>query len=950
MKSFSEELASKLIAEHGSNISKLCVVLPSVIAGKYFEDALSRELKSPVWLPEIYSIKGFIEKYSPYKIVTGLTPVFELFGIYRQFGEDESFEKFYPWGEMLLRDFDEIDKNLVDPKRLFTILREHKQIEGEFEFKVSDMEEFYMFWNSFSGKNPDELQRSFINTWEIIGKVYHGFGKALTGKGLCYEGMAYRRVYEMINSKELALEYEKIVFAGFNMLSKSEEGIFKELSKAGKSDIYWDTDEYYLDNSVQEAGKFLRKNFEHLGISRSNMNFGGKRLAEDEKNINVIGSPLQVSQAKVLGNELSKMTEEELNRTAVVIPEESLLLPVMYSIPGSVKTFNITMSFPFKNTPLYGLFRLLRSLSKHKKGAGASSAFYHKNVIEILMHPYIKLSSPHENMELTESIKKRNSIYVSGRRIYEAYHKVPPVISEIFRDGESGRDSTGYLVRVIKYLEEEFLKHPFKYNLELEYLYKVYKELNKLGDIIKNYSAETSLGAESFWNLVLEVLNSVKIPFEGEPLKGLQVMGMLETRLLDFDNVFILSVNEGVLPRGDSQSSFIPYHLRKAFGLPCFEDEDANTAYNFYRLLQRAKNVTLIYNTEPGELSGGEKSRFIMQAENELAVKNQKIRLSQKVLQADIDVPKRKEIIVEKTPELIEILKNEKRYSATILNRYIHCSLQFYLAKAAKLREEESVEEYFTGGGFGSLLHQVIDIIYRPYAGKSITASELDMLKSELKGRYDDLWVQACEELTEFTEFKSGLQGKNILFKSIIRKLVENILAHDKKEAPFKVLKLETNLTREIEIMAEGKPVKVNLFGRIDRIEEKDGITRIIDYKTGRINERNKKPDTSDEEHIEKIFSDSDHKENFQQLFYAGLYMHETGTKEVLIGLYHLQKPSKGIFWFEKEPVSAEKKELFENYLKSLLGKIFDSTTPFTQVEDVEKCKWCPYKSICYRD
>lgn len=950
MKSFLENLAKELSTKFGKDISGLCIVFPSVIAGKFFEDALSREINEPVWRPDIFSIKGFIEKHSPYSVVSDLTPVFELFEVYKQLGDAESFERFYPWGEMLLRDFDEIDKNLVDTKRLFSILKEHKEIEEEFEFKVSDIEEFHNFWSSFSEKNLSDLQKSFINTWEIIGKVYHNFIEALKRKGLCYEGMAYRRIYEMISSNELVLEYENIVFAGFNMLSKSEEGIIKELQKNGKTSIYWDYDKYYYDDNIQEAGRFLRKNIAELGDSGSEKNFISSGLIEDEKNITVIGSPLQVSQAKVLGNELAKMSQAELDKTAVVIPEESLLLPVLYSLPASIKTFNITMSFPFKNTPLYGLLLLLRSLSKHKKGSGASEAFYHKNVIEILMHPYIKMTAPEENTELAESIKKRNNIYVSRKRISEAFKNIPPVIAAIFSEVSSGRDSAEYLINIIKLIEADFLKDEKDHPLEIEYLYKAYKELNKLSGIISNYSAEAVLGADSFWNLVVEVLNSVKIPFAGEPLKGLQVMGMLETRLLDFENVFILSVNEGVLPKGDAQSSFIPYHLRKAFRLPCFEDEDANTAYNFYRLLQRAKNVTLIYNTEAGELSGGEKSRLIMQLESELAVKNKKIRLTQKVLQADIAIPKRKEITVDKTPELIKLLKQEDRFSATVLNRYIHCPLQFYFAKAAKLKEEESVEEYFTGGGFGTLLHQIMDIIYRPYVNETLGAAEIKKLKDELSGRYDKLWVEACGEIREYEAFKSDLQGKNLLYKSIIRKLAQNILIEDLRQAPFKIVKLETDLAREIEITPDGKPVKVKLFGRIDRIEEKDGITRIVDYKTGRINEKKKKPDSPDEEHIMKIFSDSAYKENFQQLFYAGIYMNDTGVKDVLIGLYYLQKPSKGIFWFENEPVSIEKGELFDKYLKELLIKIFDSTTPFTQVEDVEKCKYCPYKSICYRD
>jgi hypothetical protein len=948
MKPFLHKLSGELLEKFDGRISRICVVFPSRRAGLFFKKFLSLDIPRPLWLPEILSIEDFVTKYSPYHIADKLTLVFELFEVYKQHGEDESFERFYPWGEMLLNDFDDIDKNLADVDYLFRILKEHKEVEADFEPKVGDIEEFHRFWESFSRKDITGMQREFINTWEIIGKVYHSYNKALLNRNIGYEGMAYRRLYEMIRTGELSLAFEQIIFAGFNFLNKCEEGIIKELIKQGKAAAYWDSDKYYLDDVHQEAGHFLRKNFAELSSKAQSISWIEDHLSVSPKNIKVIGAPLQITQVKVLGNELKKMSKEELNRTAVVLPDESLLVPLLYSLPEDIESVNVTMGFPFKNSSLYGLIQLLRSLQRNKKGSGTSAAFYHKDVIGILMHPYVQITSPVENTGFTESIKKKNSIYVSSKRIADAYKKAPELISVIFNSADTIEDSLTYIFRIIQLISVELDKGVPGSGFEMEFLYKCYSELNHLSDVIAGYNAEVE--TDTFWKLLVEILNSIRIPFTGEPLKGLQIMGLLETRLLDFDNVFILSLNEGILPRGSTQSSFIPYHLRKAFRLPCYEEEDANTAYNFYRLLQRSTNICLIYNTEAGELSSGEKSRFIMQIENELASVNNKINLDISILQADIVIPKRKEIVIEKSNDINDLLKSEERFSASTLTSYLHCPLQFYFQKIAKLKEEENVEEYFTGGGFGTILHQIMDILYRDQTGLSVDETVISSLKKRLNADYGGLWLQACEELPEYEEFKTGLAGKNLLFKSIIRKLVENILDNDIKESPFTIIKLETSLEKEIEIEPDGKPIKVKLFGRLDRVEEKNGIVRIIDYKTGMIKKAGQFSKETDEDHIRRIFEDSAYKENFQQLFYASLYMDTEGAEKLVIGIYPLREPSSGIYWFENEPISKEKKALFERELNVMLNKIFDSTTPFKQTEDLEKCKNCPYKSICYRD
>lgn len=943
---FLKKLAEELLEIYQKDIYGICVVFPSRRAGIFFKKYLAELLDKPIWSPAILGIQDFIAKLSPYQISDRLTLIFELYEIYNECGENESFDKFYPWGAMLLNDFDEIDKNLAESDYLFRILREHKQLEGEFEFKVSDIDEFNKFWDSFSNMKLSTMQNEFIKTWEIIGKVYHSFRKSLLKKNMAYDGMAYRRIYELIRTNEINFEWNKIIFAGFNLLTKAEEGIIRELSKQNKAETYWDADEYYLTSELQEAGHFLRENFKSLRVE--NPKWIINELRKDRKKIKIIGTPLQISQAKVLGNELKSLKSSELDKTAVVLPDENLMIPVLHSIPETVDSLNITMGFPLKNSSIYTLMQLLKSLQKNKKGTAESPVFYHKDVIQILLHPFIKFLSVPEIYRLVNDIKKRNIVYVSRNKIFDSFETAPELISEIFSTQDTIETSLRYIYKIIELISRQFEPNKTASKFESEYLFTLYTELNHLNDILSKYTPQIDI--DTFWRLLVEVSSAIKIPFTGEPLKGLQVMGLLETRSLDFENVYILSMNEDVMPRGNSQSSFIPYNLRKAFNLPTYEDDDSTYAYNFYRLIQRAKNICLIYNTEPGEILAGEKSRFIMQVENELARENPNINLERLILQSDADIPKRREITVQKSKDIIESLEKEEYLSVTRLGTYINCPLQFYLRTAAKLKEEETVDEFFSGAGFGTVLHKIMDLLYSNFKEKNVDEKIILSLKRKLKDNYDNLWEEACRSIAELEEFKGELQGKNLLYKNVIKKLIDKILDNDIKEVPFKIISLENMVTKELEIKLNGKSQKVKLLGRLDRIEEKDGVLRIIDYKTGIVKKPKHLSKTSNEEHIDRIFENTDLKEHFQQLFYAYLYLDTNEVKDLIIGVYPLRDLSSGIYWFEDEPVINDKIILFENKLKELLGKIFDSTTPFTQTDDIERCRYCAYKSICYRD
>ncbi len=769
---FLEKLADEIISRYKENLQNLCFVFPSRRAGIFFKKALSERLSKPTWAPEIFSIEDFIRELSPYTIPDKLVLIFELFEVYKSHGEEESFDKFYPWGEMMLMDFDEIDKNLIAGSEIFKIIRELKEVETEFSLSPEDLEQFSRFWQTFSNEELTNLQNEFIKTWEILGRVYNDFRKRLAEKNYAYDGMSYRKLFEEIKTGSIKIPWSKVIFAGFNLLTKSEEGIIKELLKQNTAETYWDADEYYVNNRKQEAGEFLRRNFKNLSVNKPK--WSENKLISSKKSIKVKGAPLQAGQAKALGSILKNaLLSEKINpeHTAIVLPDESMLIPVLNSLPDEIASLNVTMGFPMKDATLYNLIELLKNLQHGKKSGKSSTVFYHKDVIQILLHPYIKFTDAAFVYDTVNDIKRNNIIYVSAERILGGDGKHPYVFHLLFRKADTINEILQYLFDILDHISQRIEISGSAYaKFELEFFYMLYEKLNLLKDTIALYSGE--MGADTFWRLLTEMLRTIHIPLTGEPLGGLQVMGLLETRGLDFENVFILSMNEGIIPKGTVMNSFIPYNIRKSFKLPTYEDEDALPAYYFYRLLQRAENIHLFYNTEVNKIYGGEISRLILQTENELIKSNPEINYSHTVVSTEIGKPFRKEITVNKTPEIIEKLKGAS-FSPSDLNSYINCKLQFYLRKIARLREEETVEEFFSPATFGNILHNVVEIIYKQYEGAEITREIIESIRKNLNNNFDDILIEAFGKIDSLKELDTELQGKNLLLKNIIKKAGE---------------------------------------------------------------------------------------------------------------------------------------------------------------------------------
>jgi len=952
MKSFLDKLTDEIVNKYSGDTGNLCVVFPSRRAGIFFRKYLSQKINKPIWSPAVYSIEDFIRKLTPFIIPDNLILIFELFETYNKVGEVQSFDEFYPWGEMLLRDYDAVDKNLVPGDEIFRVIKEHREIEEHFQFAAEDLEDFRRFWQTFSNRELSEVQSEFIKTWEIIGKVYNEFRKSLLEKNYAYEGMAYRKIYEDVKTRNLEVPWSKVIFAGFNALTKSEEEIIKALMKQGKAETYWDADLYYVNDTTQEAGRFLRENFRKLELKSPGWieNILSGSGIDEKKSVKVIGAPLKAGQAKAFGEVLNSLlvsASVPLESVAVVLADENLLMPVLYSLPESAASVNVTMGFPMKNTPLYSLIESLRDLQKNCKTSSNSTVFYHKDAIGILMNPYVKFVDPAFIYEVVNDIKRNNLLYISSSRLLTHNHQSPELLKLIFNPITTLKYTFDYLFNIIDNISTKMeVSGGERTKFEMEYFYSLYEQLNHLKNIIEKYSGE--LTVETFWRLLTGILRSVRIPLTGEPLKGVQVMGLLETRTLDFENVFIISMNEGIIPKGIVHNSFIPYSIRKSFKLPTYEDEDAIPAYYFYRLLQRAKNIYLFYNTEVDKLSSGEKSRLLVQLENELVKTNKNTSYEHLILETVIGESVRKQISIDKDPEITNKLRASK-FTPSDLSNYINCTLQFYFKKIAGLEEEETVEEFFSPAVFGNIVHKLIQLLYDNYKGKTVTAEIIEDVKRRLDADYDELLNQAFSSIEGLKELDPGLQGKNLLFKGIIKKLLHKILDSDKQDSPFIIIDLEKRVSSAVEISTNGELITIQLGGRIDRVDEKNKVTRIIDYKTGSFDLKTigRK---SLAEYFELVFSEPKFRENFQGYFYASLYRKENQNQPLRIAIYSLRKSNEGLQFLNEEEISKVELETFDEKLGSLLLEIFDTGKSFSQTNDKDRCSFCPYKSICYRE
>ena len=606
MQSFLQLVAHDLYAKIGNDLSRTALIFPNKRANLFFNEYLAGESDQPIWSPAAMSISDLFQKLSVQKSGDPIRLVCELYKVFKEETQSqETLDDFYFWGELLISDFDDVDKNMVDADKLFSNLQDLKNLMDDYEFLDKEQEEaIQQFFQNFSIERRTELKEKFISLWDKLGTIYHHYRENLTELGIAYEGMLYRNVIEQLDTDQL--KYDKYIFVGFNVLNKVENEFFRKLKDAGKALFYWDYDIFYTQQiRKHEAGEFLKRN---LGEFPNELPESFFDIFKEPKKIRYISASTENAQArflpewiKMITDNHSQIAEEKEKENAVVLCNEALLLPVLHSIPQEVKNVNITMGFPLAQTPVYSFINAAMELQTNGYRSD-TGRFTYEAVSAILKHPYTRQISSHAG-PLERELTKTNRFYPLPSEL-----KQDDFLATLFTPRNGIKELCDYLIELIKDISTIYRKEG-EYNdifnqLYRESLFQSHTKINRLYSLIE--SGELSIRTDTLKRLITKVLTASNIPFHGEPAIGMQVMGVLETRNLDFRNLIILSLNEGQLPKSGGESSFIPYNLRKAFGMTTIEHKNAVYAYYFYRLIQRAENITLLYNTSSDGLNRGE--------------------------------------------------------------------------------------------------------------------------------------------------------------------------------------------------------------------------------------------------------------------------------------------------------------------------------------------------------
>ena len=959
MESFLKLVAADLYKHTEGNLAHTAVVFPNKRAGLFFNEYLAQESESPIWSPAYVSISELFRSLSPWEVGDPVKLVCELYKIFRRETQStETLDDFYFWGEMLISDFDDADKNKVDTDKLFSNLQDLRNIMDDYTFIDDEQEEaIRQFFQNFSIERRTALKERFISLWNVLGNIYKGFRESLASQNIAYEGMMYRHVIEHLNVDKLP--YEKYVFVGFNVLNKVEHTLFTQLKDAGKAVFYWDYDEFYMKENRQavthEAGEFIRRNLRDFPSPLSGELF--KNLSKP-KEVHYIASSTENAQARYLPQWIRNNLTTPEKETAVVLCNEALLQPVLHSLPAEVKHVNITMGFPLSQTPVYSF--LIALLELHTHGFNFKSGRYtFQSVVTLLKHPYTRQLTGQAEL-LEKELTRNNRFYplpgelgkdefltrlftpLSGNlnlciRLSETLQQV----AGIYQANTSGTEDTDAFNQLYR-----------------ESLFKAYTTINRFRTLIEE--DELTVQSETFRRLLVKVLSTTNIPFHGEPAIGMQVMGVLETRNLDFRHLVLLSVNEGQLPKSGGDSSFIPYNLRKAFGMTTIEHKIAVYAYYFYRLLQRAERITLMYNTSSDGLNRGEWSRFMLQFLIEWPHP-----ITRQFLEAGQSPQGTSPITVEKTPDvmrrmqsLFDVRTNPKaKFSPSALNYYLDCPLKFYYRYVAGLSAPDEVSAEIDSATFGSIFHYAAEHIYKDLTthGKVINKEALEtLLRNEVKLQdYVDTAFKKLFFNVPQNE-KPEYNGVQLINSAVIARYLKQLLQNDLRYAPFTFIASEMEVDEPIDIQTPKGVIKSRIGGIIDRMDSKDGTLRIVDYKTG--------GDADTPPHVESLFIPDKKRSNyvFQTFLYAAimcrkqptmkiapalLYIHRAATETYspVIQMGESRKPKEAV-----EDFSKYEKEYRER-LQGLLEEIFNPEKSFTQTEIIEKCTYCDFKALCKR-
>ena len=940
MTSFLEDVAQYLINKKGNDLSNLDLILPNKRSCVFLRHYLSSANKETLWLPNISDISSYIQKETDAILADQYSLVILLYLSYRELMEKsgmeaEDFDRFYPWGTMILADFDEIDKNLAEAKYVFKFISEIKQIELFDEtLHAEQIEVLKRFWQHVeTSKNSTEKEK-FLETWRLLPELYETFNLKLDEEKMVYEGKMYRDYVGKLMSGEIEKSREK-AFAGFNFLNASEKQIFQHSLKNANTIFFWDVDPFFMENKNFPPYDIIREQYRLFpppaDFELSTDNYTTK------PRIKSFSVPLANTQCKYLENLLSEVRTESINEIGIILSDEQMLFPLLKSIPEHIDDLNITMGYPMMNTGFADLVDKLMSLRNNVRG----KQFFSLNLLKVLKHPLI---TGEHLKDMISEIEKQYPYFSS----FEEDRKNNKVMDLILTDINDPSSAFKYFCNIAREIiaRDEKPSEP-----ELSFIEKFIVEVSLLDDVIRD--RQLTIQSSTSFTLLKEIMKQIRIPFEGEPLGNTQIMGVLETRCLDFKKIFILNMNEGNWPKIQKSASFIPYNIRKAYGLKTYDRDDNIFAYYFYRLMQRSEEIN-IFHTSAGEMNEGEKSRYLNQMKYDL-----NLEMDEKIISHHITLPEKQSIEVEKDDQLMALIKNKfiddsKILSPSALNTYIDCPLQFYFKHLCEIKEDSDPGDDIDPALFGNMLHGIMQKVYENASEDGLV--QLDSLIKVSK-KLPDYQKEVLSEVLERPKL-GEIHGQLHLAEKVLERYARQIIETDKKYTPFKITGLEeAKYDMHVEIEVQGDMKKIRLGGIIDRIDLKNNILRVIDYKSG--------ADSHDFKSISSMFDAAENNRNkaaMQVLFYCCILSTYQEFSEYLIqgGIYNIRAMFDKSFDSRLSIKEGRKERIYINNIKDhfeeimteikqKLQDIFNPDTPFYQTEETKTCEYCLYKKICQR-
>lgn len=998
MKAFLKIVAKDMLEKYGTDMSDIAVVFPNKRASLFLNSYLAQLARKPIWTPTYITISDLFRRHTDLKVADPIKSICDLHKTFvKCTGIDETLDHFYGWGQLLLSDFDDVDKNMVDAKQIFANLSDIHELDDVSYLTDYQKQMIKKFFSNFSDDHNSELKKRFLQLWCHFYDIYVEFNKRLTQQGLAYEGALYRNV---ANNENIAFRHKKYLFVGFNMMQKVELNLCDRLMKQGKAAFYWDYDQYYMDGN-NEAGHYIRQFLPYYPNELAD--YPQQEIYNNmtkNKDITYISAPTENIQARYVNTWLKENGRYKMGRNvAIVLSDESLLQSVIHSLPPEVGSVNITIGYPLQQTPFYSLIQQLIQLQGigHPKFSDTYRLHY---VLIALRHPYTRYISE-KYTDLQNKLNEQKRFYPSREFLSMDGDEG---LSLLFRDLEGTNAPKGtdkergtdkekdtasqdeYNKKLITYLLDVLRTigiHAKKLEDPLfhESLYRTYTLLNRLQDLIM--AGDLQVDIITLERLIQQLIQTTSIPFHGEPAEGIQVMGVLETRNLDFDHILVLSCNEGKLPKGVNDSSFIPFTLRNAYGLTTVENKVAIFAYYFHSMLQRAHDITLTYNNATEDGQSGEMSRFMLQmmVESQHSIKRRTLTAGQKPLRPAYNEE-------QKTDEVMAVLDDIKMITPTFLNTYQRCQKQFYYKYVKGLLEPDEIDEDEVDNKiFGNIFHRAAELFYYTFASKEdiavddrgkqrlihpivISAGDLDNALKDSSLVYRLVDQAFREELFKVSssDYHPKYNGLQLINKEVIASYLRQLITIDRRQAPFTIIGMEIVVSTTLGVATARGEKLFRIGGFIDRL---DAVAangnpsaggnlaeriRVIDYKTGRAQATHPKD-------IDEVFGTTPQAMNKHNDYYLQAILYSLIIKNdrrfnpaqepVSPGLLFIQNAGSEDY----DPTLKLGKELlsdvapleaeFTEHLRSLLADIYNPAVTLKPTEDKKRCIYCPYAALC---